>query len=84
MTMVSSAVPRPPSANDEQIAIRLPKEWIERADKLRDVIAAPGVGVTRSDVLRAALARGLNVLEEEREQPPRPSSTSLKRSSKKR
>ena len=49
------------SGNDEQVALRLPKEWTERADRLREsgVIAAPGVGVTRSDVLRAAISRGL-------------------------
>jgi predicted DNA-binding protein len=64
--MVEGGVPRPPSGNDEQIAIRLPKEWLARADKLSDFIAKPGVGVTRSDVLRAALARGLDALEDER------------------
>jgi hypothetical protein len=66
MSVVEVGVARPPSGNDEQIAIRLPKEWLARADKLSDFIAKPGVGVTRSDVLRAALARGLDALEEER------------------
>ena len=59
------------SGNDEQVALRLPKEWTERADRLREsgVIAAPGVGVTRSDVLRAAISRGLDALETEADTP---------------
>jgi predicted DNA-binding protein len=71
MTVVQRGVPRPKSGNDEQVALRLPKEWTERADRLRDrgVIAEPGVGVTRSDVLRAAISRGLDALEAEADAP---------------
>lgn len=72
MVASTSSVPRKPSENDEQIALRLPQEWLTRADALRDVIAKPGVGVTRSDVLRAALARGLQALEEERDRGQKP------------
>lgn len=69
----AQSVARPPSGNDEQIALRLPAEWIERADRLREssVLAKEGVGVTRSDVLRAAIARGLASLEDEAKKSPR-------------
>jgi len=65
MTMVQEAMPRPPSGNDTQVAIRLPNEWIERADALMAPLSRPGIQVSRSDVLRAALARGLDALEAE-------------------
>lgn len=75
MQVVEGGVPRPKSGNDEQVALRLPKAWTERADKLRErgVVAETGVGVTRLDVLRAAIARGLEALEAEADKPsPRP------------
>lgn len=64
-------VPRPPSANDSSVALRLPEAWLQRAESLREFLASrlgPGGEVTRSDVLRAALARGLEALETERAQ----------------
>jgi hypothetical protein len=74
-------VPRPKSGNDESIALRLPKEWIERSDRLRErgVVADRGVAVTRSDVLRAAIVRGLDALEAEAEKPARKPAKSRKR-----
>lgn len=65
MTVVHAGMPRPPSANDTQIAIRLPNDWIDRADALVPLVSRPGITVTRSDVLRAALAKGLDALEAE-------------------
>jgi Arc/MetJ-type ribon-helix-helix transcriptional regulator len=56
---------RPATENDQQIAIRLPAEWLARADKLIPALTTPGLAVSRSDVLRAALARGLDALERE-------------------
>jgi len=82
MSVLQGGVPRPPSGNDEQIALRLPKEWTARADRLRDrgVIAKPGVGVTRSDVLRAAIARGLEALEADADAPaPKPAKSTRTR-----
>jgi hypothetical protein len=57
---------RPPSENDTQIAIRLPAQWIERADALVPGLSHPGISISRSDALRAALSRGLDMLEAER------------------
>jgi hypothetical protein len=59
-------MPREPSENTIQIAIRVPKDWPDRAKALKSWIARPGVAVTRADVFRVALARGLEILEAER------------------
>jgi hypothetical protein len=70
MTMVQGGMPRPPSSNDVQVAIRLPAEWLARADALLPTLGPPGVTLTRSDALRAALARGLDALEADRDAKP--------------
>lgn len=67
MNAVLGGVPRPPSANDTSIAIRLPEAWLRRADALIESLSTPGITVTRSDVLRAALAHGFEVLEARRD-----------------
>jgi hypothetical protein len=56
-------VGRPSTGNDEQIALRITKDDLARAASLQGVLAPPGVAVNRSDVLRAAIHRGLDVLE---------------------
>jgi hypothetical protein len=65
----AGGVPRPSTGNDSSVALRLPEAWLARAEALRDFLASklgPGGELTRSDVLRAALARGLEALEAER------------------
>lgn len=57
-------MPRPPS-DTVQIAIRVPADWLERADRLIPHVARPGVAATRTDVFRAAIARGLDSFEAE-------------------
>lgn len=57
-------------ANEEQVALRLPADLVERADALVNRVAddpqLAGLGrVTRSSVLRLALAKGLDVLDQE-------------------
>jgi hypothetical protein len=80
MSMVARAVPRPPSEST-QIAIRLLDAWLERAEALVPWIARPGVSATKTDVLRAAIAKGLDALEAERraEGPPKRPPTRGKR-----
>lgn len=63
MPVIQGAVGRPKSENDVHVAVRLPQDTLDRADELRGELLA-GVTVTRSDVLRAAIAAGLEVLEE--------------------
>jgi len=65
MNRVTDPVARPPSDNSTQIAIRIPDAWLERADALRPKLGEPGFSVTRTDIVRAALARGLVALEAE-------------------
>lgn len=47
------------------VAVRLPSEWLARADQL--VIDAPVTGLipTRSAILRSAMRRGLELMEAE-------------------
>lgn len=54
-------MPRPKSSA-VQIALRLPSEWLAEADQIAKLMSRPGVTVTRSDALRAAVAKGLETL----------------------
>ncbi|MFI5301352.1 MAG: hypothetical protein ACHREM_24975 [Polyangiales bacterium] len=66
MTQVSTGMPRAKSENDTQIALKLPADWLARADALIAWVSRPGMGTTRTDVVRAAFVRGLEALEAER------------------
>ena len=48
-----------------QTAIRLPKALLERVDKLAVQLTRPGLSVMRSDVLRMAAFKGIELLEAE-------------------
>ena len=61
-------MPRPPSTA-VQIAIRVPAEWLEEAERLAAKMVRPGMTSTRSDVLRAAIAKGLDALRAEVDAP---------------
>jgi hypothetical protein len=61
----SSAMPRPKSEKDAQVTIVLSSEWLDEAQKIADAKTEPGLTVTRSDVLRLALRRGLDALHAE-------------------
>ena len=63
---VQRGVPRPPSTA-KQIAIRIPAACLQQADDLVPLLERPGFQTTRSDVLRAAIIRGLEVMREELE-----------------
>ena len=65
MTMVGRDVPRA-KTDSVQLAVRIPEGWLARLDALVPWIARPGVATTRTDSIRAALARGLDALEAER------------------
>jgi len=58
-------MPRPPSPNAVQISIRVPPEWLERADAVAEKMGRPGLEMTRADVLRMALVQGLEFVEQE-------------------
>jgi hypothetical protein len=54
-----------------QVAVRIPESWIARADKLTGRLTmTPEIQVNRTDVLRAAIGRGLDALENQYGAPP--------------
>jgi hypothetical protein len=56
-----AGMPRPPS-DAVQIAIRVPKKWLARADEIAKLISRPGFEASRTDGFRAAIARGFDAL----------------------
>lgn len=58
-----------PRTHEAQFSIRMPEDFVARADRLAEKIAASPMGdallVTRAAVFRMALARGLESLEAE-------------------
>lgn len=58
----TTAAAKSPPPHDEQIAVRLPAHLVERVDAYRSQLAkaAPGIGVTRSDAVRALLLVALD------------------------
>jgi hypothetical protein len=57
-------VPRPPS-DTVQIAIRVERGWLAKADELAARISRPGVTMSRTDAFRAAIAAGFEALADE-------------------
>lgn len=60
-----SDVPRPKSSNDTHINLALPGDWLEEASELVEPLSEPGITLSRADVLRKALRRGLDMLQRE-------------------
>jgi hypothetical protein len=58
-------VPRPKSDLDSQVTIVLPGGWLDEAEERARVRSQVGLNVTRSDVLRTALRKGLDALASE-------------------
>ena len=58
-------MPRPKSDKDSQVTITLPGAWLDEAQRLAEARGEPGMVVTRADVMRIALRRGLDVLAQE-------------------
>ncbi|AKV01665.1 hypothetical protein AKJ09_08328 [Labilithrix luteola] len=48
-----------PSDSRANIALDVPAEWLADADAIAAALARPGFTMTRSDVLRASIAKGL-------------------------
>jgi hypothetical protein len=63
--MSQSRVPRPKSPNIVQVTVLIPSEVSDRAEALGARMAPAGVTLSRAEVLRAAILRGLDVLEGE-------------------
>lgn len=58
-------MPRPRSNNDTSLNLKLPGEWLDEAEALAGPLSEPGLALTRADVLRKALRRGLDDLRRE-------------------
>jgi hypothetical protein len=65
MTVVAAArdVGRTKTANTEQLVVRVPPALRERLEALIPHLAPPGVSITMTDVVRAALIHGVDALE---------------------
>lgn len=61
----TSTVPRPKSDNDTAVSLLLPTPWLEELTKLVSDMSQPGAALTRADVMRVALRRGIDVLRAE-------------------
>lgn len=48
-----------------QTAVRVPESWLVRLDRLAEKMSRPGMPVTRTEVLRLAMYRGIEGLERE-------------------
>jgi Arc/MetJ-type ribon-helix-helix transcriptional regulator len=64
-------VPRPKGPNDTPLSVNIPGEWSEEVERLVETMAQPGMAVTRSDIIRMALRRGLDALKTEHPEPRR-------------
>jgi hypothetical protein len=65
-------MPRPKDAQkDAQVTVALSGEWLEEAERIAEAKSEPGLAITRADVLRMAIRRGLDVLAAEATKKPR-------------
>jgi predicted DNA-binding protein len=53
------------SEEQVQTAIRLPQSLLDRLDRLAEKMSQPGMKITRTEVLRLALFKGVDQLEAE-------------------
>lgn len=58
-----ATMPRPKSEKDSQVTLAVSAEWLEEAQRIAEAKSEPGLIVTRADVLRMAMRRGLDVLQ---------------------
>ncbi len=64
MNVISARnVGRTKTENTEQLVVRVPKALRDRLEALIPHLAQPGVSITMTDVVRAALMRGVDALE---------------------
>lgn len=69
---MAHSMPRPKSANVVQVTVLIPEDAADRASALTGRLGMPGVSLTRAEVLRVAILRGLDVLEAEHPAAPSP------------
>ena len=52
-------MPRKKSSNVFQVAFKIPRQWVRRADSRVEYLRKLGIATTRTDVLRAWLQLGM-------------------------
>ncbi len=74
MAVVAAAkdVGRAKTTNTEQLVVRVPPALRERLEALIPRLAPPGVSITMTDVVRAALIHGVDALEAKHDPPAKP------------
>jgi hypothetical protein len=61
--MANTPVPRPKDPQkDGSVTIAMSNEWLDEAERIAAAKSEPGLSVTRADVLRMAIRRGLDAL----------------------
>jgi hypothetical protein len=60
-------MPRDRSENTFPLSFKVPEEWVQMADAIAKAMSKPPLMVTRTDVVRTALLRGLEALKAEHE-----------------
>lgn len=56
-------MPRPKTENTMQVALRIPPAFAKHAEALAKTMSTPGIPLSRTDVLRAAIYEGLERLQ---------------------
>jgi len=56
---------RPQSENTFQIALKVSPSSIKDADRLAKALSTEGISITRTDIIRSALIKGLRALQKE-------------------
>ena len=64
-------------ADTIQVSVRIEKAWVTQLDELATRMSRPGIDLARADVLRAAIARGIEelraeILPSDRKSEPKP------------
>lgn len=76
---MSGRMPRPKSENDRQTSVYLPQDWLDQIDELARAMSSPGIEVTKAQVMRSAMRRGLDAMMAERAAAERPSHHAAKK-----
>jgi hypothetical protein len=58
-----------PTADTVQITFRIPSAWPGEADEIAKLLSRPGMPASRTDAIRAAIAKGFEVIRAEHKAP---------------
>jgi hypothetical protein len=61
---------KPKGPNDAQNSVNVPGSWVDELEHLAEAMSQPGIAITKADVHRAALRRGLDAMAAEHKAHP--------------